>query len=283
MKKSITADKIGFASVSVVIPCYRCADTIERAVESVATQSLPPKEILLVDDCSRDDGKTLTVLHRVQKEFQGKVEIKVLSLKKNNGPAVARNAGWDAATQPYIAFLDADDEWCSEKLSIQYEYMRENPDIAVTGHLYINLPGNKPALPPSSRLSHKNVSPLSLLFRNCFPASSVMLKSGINFRFPVGKRYAEDFYLWQQVAFAKFPIVRIEVPLVNYYKAQYGESGLSAQLWQMERGELSNFVSLYRSGSINWLLFVAATSFSISKYAKRLLVTSINRLLRCKL
>lgn len=265
------------APVSVIIPCYRCTETIERAVASIARQTLPPEEVLLVEDCSGDDGETLDLLYRLQQQYRDKVDLKIISLKENGGPAGARNAGWDAATQPYIAFLDADDEWHPEKLDLQYEYMRGNPKIAVTGHQYIWLLNSKPTLHALSISSYKNISPLSLLFKNCFPTSSVMLKNKIPFRFTAGKRCAEDFYLWQQVAFAGFPIVRIEAPLVHYYKALYGEGGLSAQLWKMEKGELSNFVALYRAGSINWLLFIAATGFSIAKYVKRLAVTWINR------
>ena len=265
--------------VSVIIPCYRCTDTIERAVESITRQTLPPEEVLLVEDCSDDEGKTLDFLYRLQQQYQNKLHLKIIPLEKNGGPASARNAGWDAVTQPYIAFLDADDEWHPEKLDIQYGYMRRNPKIAVTGHQYIALRNNKPTLHPFSISISvaKNISPLSLLFKNCFPTSSVMLKNKIPFRFAAGKRCAEDFYLWQQVAFSGFRIARIEVPLVHYYKALYGEGGLSVQLWKMEKGELSNFVDLYRAGSINWLLFITAASFSITKYVKRLVVTWINR------
>lgn len=100
-----------------------------------------------------------------------------------------------------------------------------------------------------------------------------MLNSRIPFRFPNERRYAEDAYLWQKIAFSGLPIVRIEAPLVQYYKALYGEGGLSAQLWRMEKGELRNFMALYRAGGINFILFIVAAAFSILKYVKRLAVT----------
>jgi len=266
------------APVSVIIPCYRCVGTIERAVSSVVRQTLPPEEVVLVEDCSGDEGKTLNLLYRLQQQYSDKIGLKIIPLKKNSGPAGARNAGWSAATQPYIAFLDADDEWCPEKLEIQYTYMRENPDVAVTGHQYVRLRNSQPSLHVSSTKLYKHISPISLLFKNCFPTSSVMLRNNISFRFAAGQRYAEDFYLWQQLAFAGFQVVRIEAPLVNYYKGLYGEGGLSAQLWDMEKGELGNFVALHRAGCIGWLLLITATTFSMIKYAKRLLVTWINRI-----
>lgn len=266
------------ASVSVIIPCYRCTETIERAVASIARQTLLPEEVLLVEDCSGDNGKTLGILYRLQGEYQDKIGFKIIALEKNGGPADARNAGWNAATQPYVAFLDADDEWHPEKLAIQYSYMRDNPKMAVTGHCYNHIGQRKSKSLPHTftMMAYKRISPLSLLFKNCFPTSSVMLKNKIPFRFAAGKRCAEDFYLWQQVAFAGLPIVRIEAPLVHYYKALYGEGGISAQLWKMERGELSNFLALYRAGRINSMLFIAAIGFSILKHAKRLVVTWTN-------
>lgn len=265
------------APVSVIIPCYRCTKTIERAVASIARQTLLPEEVLLVDDCSGDNRKTLDSLYRLQWGYQDKIGLKIIALEKNGGPADARNTGWNAATQPYIAFLDADDEWHPEKLAVQYNYMRDNPKIAVTGHRYncSGLSNGKSLMHTFSMMTHKRISPLSLLFRNSFPTSSAMLRNEIPFRFSEGKRCAEDFYLWQQVAFSGFPIVRIEAQLVHYYKALYGKGGLSAQLWKMERGELSNFLALYQAGSINWLLLIAAICFSILKYAKRQIITWI--------
>ena len=282
-RQAVLPGKLMRAPISVIIPCYRCTQTIERAVASIARQTLAPEEVLLVEDYSDDEGKTLDLLYRLLQKYQDGICLKIISLENNGGPAVARNAGWNAATQPYIAFLDADDEWYPEKLEIQYRYMRENPKIAVTGHQHILSLDGKPALCAVSTASYTNtnISPLSLLFKNCFPTSSVMLKKdNVPFRFTAKKRYCEDFFLWQQLAFAGFPIVRIEALLLHYYKALYGEGGLSAQLWKMEMGELSNLVALYRAGSINLLLFVAATGFSIAKHVKRLAVTWISRLMR---
>ena len=61
-----------FVSVSVIIPCYRCADTIERAVKSVAEQSQKPYEVILVDDCSGDN--TLQALNELQAEYGADTE-----------------------------------------------------------------------------------------------------------------------------------------------------------------------------------------------------------------
>jgi len=265
----------GTAPVSVVIPCYRCSTTIGRAVESILRQTLKPAEIILVDDASEDG--TLAVLQQLAGLHHG--WIRVLQLDMNHGAASARNAGWEAASQPYIAFLDSDDSWHPEKLRIQYEYMLGNPDVAISGHRCIWLRNGElqPDLPQTPAAT--KISAISLIFRNSFSTPSVMLKRNIPFRFPDKKRYGEDVSLWQQIAFSGLPVVRLEYPLAYVHKALYGDGGLSAQLWKMEKGELDNFIALYRSRKINGLLFVAATGFSLAKYIKRLVATNINRVL----
>ena len=118
----INRGDLGKVPVSVIIPCYRCADTIKRALGSVIAQTLPPEEIILIDDFSNDDGVTLTTLNYLRQMHQ-KTSIKIVLLDKNSGPGSARNAGWKEASQPYLAFLDADDSWHPKKLEIQYQWM----------------------------------------------------------------------------------------------------------------------------------------------------------------
>jgi glycosyltransferase involved in cell wall biosynthesis len=101
------------ASVSVIIPCYNCAGTIHRALASVASQSLRPAEVILVDDHSTDD--TLQSLYRLQDRY-GREWIRIIEQPVNGGPGTARNMGWNAATQTYIAFLDSDDTWHPKKI-----------------------------------------------------------------------------------------------------------------------------------------------------------------------
>ena len=85
--------------VSVVVPCYRCRATIERAVASVVAQTWRPAQLILVDDASDDD--TAVLLDAIQQRLGDWVE--VLALAENGGAAQARNAGWERATQTFVA------------------------------------------------------------------------------------------------------------------------------------------------------------------------------------
>jgi succinoglycan biosynthesis protein ExoO len=98
-------------SVSVIIPTYNVAATIERAIESALQQTHPPHEIICIDDCSKDN--TLGVLESLASRHP---EIRILKADRNRGPSHARNLGFDAATGEWIAILDGDDAWRPERL-----------------------------------------------------------------------------------------------------------------------------------------------------------------------
>lgn len=260
--------------VSVVIPCYRCSDTIERAVASVDRQTRRPSEVILIDDASGDE--TLDKLKLIKHHFGGWV--RVIELAENRGAASARNRGWAASSQPFIAFLDADDSWHEEKLRVQYEFMRENADVAVSGHRCLVWSDNQD-LPNlvAPTIASAEIGSMGLLFKNAFSTPSVMLKRELAFRFPEGQRHAEDVRLWQEIALAGFKIVRLEAPLAFLHKAPYGAGGLSGNLWQMEAAELKNFVQLWETGRLSIWMLILASGFSLAKFVRRFLVDSWRR------
>jgi glycosyltransferase involved in cell wall biosynthesis len=259
---------VSTASVSVVIPCYRCADTIERAVKSVAEQTLKPYEVILVDDCSGDN--TLEALYGLQKKY-GEDWIKVIPLKENSGPGTARNVGWDASKQDYIAFLDSDDSWHPQKIEIQYSWMVNNSTAALTGHDCTQV-SEKDTVPPASYSSEQanfySVSKFKLLLSNRFPTRSVMLKRTILQRFPYGKRYSEDYHLWLDIVCSGLICYKLDWPLANLYKDSVGESGLSAAIWKMRKGELGCFSNIYTKKCIGLIMFTLLITYSLAKSAR---------------
>lgn len=260
--------------VSVVIPCFNSELTIERAINSVLNQLALPKEIIIVDDCSTDNTKQ--VLDKIQ--LLNPEKLKIIVLERNIGVASARNIGWDVASQLYIAFLDADDSWHSEKLKIQYNYMLNNPEISLCGtkcSIFSN--ENKSHPNNSSKLRIKKITALNMLFKNPFNTPTVMIKRNIALRFRDNQRFAEDILLWQQIAFSGFNVARIEEFLAYVYKPFYGKSGLSDNLFEMEKFELNNFIKLYKEGHFNILILMIAVIFSVLKFLKRLFFSSVKR------
>ena len=91
---------------SVLIPAYNVSGIIGNAVRSAATQTYPPLEILVIDDCSTDN--TVEVVKALARDIPS---IRLLSTPANGGPAAARNVGLRAARGDWIALLDSDDVW----------------------------------------------------------------------------------------------------------------------------------------------------------------------------
>ncbi len=266
------------APVSVIIPCYRCADTIGRAVESVICQTAPPEEILLIEDGSDDGGETLASLYRLQQKHQGETSIRAIPLSENSGPSGARNAGWEAATQPYLAFLDADDSWHPQKLEIQYQWMAAHPEVVLTGHqsVWIRQGNLFPDLP--STIQARAIGRVRLLLSNCFPTRSVMLRRSIAYRFDPTRRYAEDYLLWLKIVLNGESAWLLGAPLAYSYSADFGGVGLSGDLWQMEKGELDAYQQLYLCRLISWLALVGLMLLSLVKFLRRVVVCRLRRL-----
>jgi len=91
---------------SVIIPSYNVSGIVERAIRSAAMQTLPPFEILVIDDCSNDS--TVEVVQALAREIPS---VRVYSTRLNSGPSAARNVGLREAKGDWIALLDADDAW----------------------------------------------------------------------------------------------------------------------------------------------------------------------------
>jgi succinoglycan biosynthesis protein ExoO len=100
------------ASVTVIIPAYNAEAFIGRAIASVAAQTLPPHEILIVDDCSTDGTRRV-----IEAAAKCDPRIKIIAMQRNGGPSVARNAAIDAANGTWLAILDADDAFASARLA----------------------------------------------------------------------------------------------------------------------------------------------------------------------
>lgn len=270
MKNNITQD---CAPVSVVIPCYHCGQTVERAIHSVAMQTWRPTEVIVVDDGS--DFQTRKILEQLQSRY-GRDWIKLVFLPYNMGPGAARNAGWDKSTQPLIAFLDADDSWHPQKIEIQCSVMLENPDFVLTGHRWRWIKGahllSLPTLSPAvARKRVRVISAKRLLFTNLLCTPTVMIRRDIPLRFDPQKRYAEDYLLWLEISLSKFRVGFIDVELAYLHKKPYGEGGLSSKLWQMELGEIETYYRLWRNSKILTPLFLVLISWSTAKFVRRYL------------
>jgi glycosyltransferase involved in cell wall biosynthesis len=106
---------------SVVIPAYNAADTIRQAVESALGQTIPPREIIVIDDGSTDGTAALVA---------GMAEKIAVVSQENRGPGAATTAGFGRVETPFVATLDADDLWLPQKIARQAACFEEDPGLA---------------------------------------------------------------------------------------------------------------------------------------------------------
>jgi len=107
--------------VSVVIPAYRRADVVGRAIDSALAQTMGDLEVLVVDDGSADGTEAVAAGYDDPR-------VRSLAHERNRGVSAARNTGVEAATGEYVAFLDSDDEWLPRKLERQLSSLDDRGD-----------------------------------------------------------------------------------------------------------------------------------------------------------
>ena len=110
------------ATISIVVPVYNAAKYIEQTIFMVQKQTYTDWELILVEDCSKDESRK--VLQSVEASLQDS-RIRLIYKEKNEGAAKARNTGVMAATGEYLAFLDADDIWKETKLEKELAFMKQ--------------------------------------------------------------------------------------------------------------------------------------------------------------
>lgn len=177
--------------VSVVIPAYNRAHALPRAVASIRAQRpAVPAEVIVVDDGS-EDGTA-----EVAKELGARV----VRLPRNRGQAVARNAGVEAASHRWVAFLDSDDEWLPHHLATLWP-LRDGHQLLGASALHQRPdPSRNRLVGPLTREPRVLTSPTELLHPHNFVTTSTTLalrdalREGGGFRAHEG--VVEDLDMW---------------------------------------------------------------------------------------
>ena len=146
------------ATVSVIIPTFNRAELLVQTLESVLSQTRPPKEIVVVDDGSTDQTPQLMASYCSRDD-----RIRYLQQSGNRGADRARQVGFEASRGDYVAFLDSDDLWLPTHLERCLAGLKERPGAAMAFTRYgvIDLQGR--VLVPQIREPHLSASPVRML------------------------------------------------------------------------------------------------------------------------
>lgn len=203
--------------VSIIMPTYNRGHCLERAITSVINQTYHKWELIIVDNNSTDDTD------KIISSFNDS-RIRLLKINNNGVIAASRNLGIDAASGEYLAFLDSDDWWHSQKLDISISHLRGGADI-VYHDLYL-----VSSYPPKKRLYKKaktralTENPFEELLQggNVIVTSSVLVRRALfekinGFSEEESLIAAEDFDAWIRLCKFTNKFVRIDQTLGYYW------------------------------------------------------------------
>ncbi len=180
---------VNVALVSIIMPAYNAANNIERAIASVLSQTYQEWELLIVDDCSKD--QTAQIVKSISDS-----RVKFFKNDANLGAGLTRNKAIEEANGKYIAFLDSDDYWHKSKLEKQISYMEEN-NFSFTFHAYQHFNDNE--------VGKIITSPNKVDYKKLLKSNYIGCLTAIYNCEVLGKRYMpairkrQDYALWLSI------------------------------------------------------------------------------------
>ena len=244
--------------VSIIVPMYNAEKFIGKAIETVLSQTYENWEMLIMNDVSTDNS--LAVVNKFVKKDD---RIKVVNTEKNMGVVKGRNHLIDLARGKYIAFLDADDYWHSEKLEKQIQFMKEkNASISCTEYTRVRENGEK----INEVVIKSEISYTDMLKNNYLGCLTVMYDVE-----KVGKRYFkeleknEDYVLWLEI--------------VKDVKTIYGLKENLAYYRVLDNSRSSNKV---KTAKVRWEIYRKVEKLSLLKSIYYFLHYAVRAVLKSK-
>lgn len=244
--------------ISVIIPTYNRKHTLQRAIDSVLSQTFKPYEIIIVDDGSKDGTKEWLLQNYPSVQYIH---------QPNNGVSSARNKGIQISQGSWIALLDSDDEWMPEKLEYQSRFLEVNRDSSFchTNEIWI-----RNGVRVNQMKKHKKYG--GDIFKHCLdicrisPSSSIINKDVFEEvgAFDESLTVCEDYELWLRVT-AKFNILFLDEPLIKKY------GGHLDQLSRVPEG-----IEQYRIRSLEKILSMGSLTETQFRSAKDMLIHKLN-------
>jgi len=210
--------------ISVIVPLFNKGASVDRALDSIAAQTHPPLEVVIVDDGSTDDGPD-----RVRRRSDPRIR---LVSQPNAGPGAARNRGLAEIRGALVAFLDADDAWAPEYLaSAAREFERQGEDVVAVTSGYVDWPEGVSREPLWRRCGladgvhrvHPDSSAARFIALVAYmtPCTTVARTAVVRrwggFYDRAGARYAEDAVLWLKLLL-NHPVYFSMTPLMHFHR-----------------------------------------------------------------
>ena len=205
--------------ISIIMPAYNAAPFIGAAVESVLNQTFDDFELIIIDDCSKDETPAIIRSYALR-------DTRIIFLRnpENVGVSKTRNYGIAQARGEWIAFLDSDDMWRPDKLEKQINLLDEHPEVQIsyTASSFIDYAGNpfNYVLPAEAKTTYR-----TLLRMNLMSCSSVMVRKDVISQVKMADdRMHEDYSAWLQILREVPYAYGINEPLLIYRLSKNSKS-----------------------------------------------------------
>ena len=215
-------------TISVVMPAYNAEKTIVQSVNSVLKQSFSDFELLIINDGSTD--RTVDLLND---SFQDP-RIQAISYE-NGGLPMARNRGMENASGEFIAFLDSDDMWSSDKLEKQLNALQASDNAGAVYSWTLTMSHDGTQFHPGKSPTHKgNIYPDLLLSNFIASGSNIMIRKEVFQKiggFDVTLKSSEDWDYYLRIA-KEYLFAVVEEPQIFYRQSN---NSMSSKIETMER------------------------------------------------
>lgn len=203
--------------VSIITPMYKGAALVGETIESVMAQTYPNWELIIVDDCSPDEGAGIRV---VEKYASQDPRIKLIANKVNSGSSGARNTAMKVARGQYIAFLDSDDIWIPQYLERQLAFIKEkNAKMVFSSYYRIDEKTKEEILKPyitPEKCTYKSL----LMYDPMFPSATVYDRSSLtkDYFFETDLGSMRDDYAFFLDLMKEIPVAYGNKEILAYYR-----------------------------------------------------------------
>ncbi len=227
--------------IDVIIPVFNREATIKRAIESVLAQNYPHFNLYVVNDGSTDATENLMTPFLKNKNVH-------LLRQENKGVSAARNLGIRSGTAEWIAFLDSDDEWLTEKLSRQVHFLTHNHNVRFvhSNEIWIR---NGVRVNPKQKFDKSNQEIFKRSLETCLisPSTVILRRELLNQHnlFDESFEICEDYDLWLKI------LAREEIGFVpDFLVKKYGghEDQLSLRYPAMDLWRIRSLINLLEQG-----------------------------------
>lgn len=252
---------------SIITPMWKGAELISQTITSVLNQTYTDWEMIIVDDCSPDNGEGASI---VKKYSDKDNRINLIVLDKNVGSSGARNVAIKQARSRYLAFLDSDDIWHSEYLYTMKQRIDDSNDnnIAVyySGYRRMDSTCSQELLKPFSDPGIKTYRKL-LLHCPIFPSAAIVdyEKLGIKVLFREElKNLRDDYVFWLDILKQGFVAEGYEDVLVDY---RMRDDSLTSKKYQMVKPQWNVYRNILKLGLTKSVLYLFSWAINgLQKY-----------------